>query len=237
MQKSVNQNIKPIAMPGTHEKFHKFFIRQSIRKKSKILDLGAGHGAYTKVLFDMGFDVFTCDLFPEHFHFKNVKCEPVNVSEPFPYQDNTFDIVVAIEITEHISDHRNFFTEINRILKPGGQLMVSTPNILSLKSRIRFLLQGFPYSFKPLEMGRKDGLQHIAALSLDQYNYHAFQHYFKHEEVFIDKQQKSSMWLYTFLFPILRIVNLFRQNPNINNQKKLLLGRLLFLKFVSRKLA
>ena len=52
---------------------------------------------------------------------------------------------------------------------PG--LIITTPNILSLKSRMRFLLSGFYYSFEPLDHKQQDGLQHIAALTYDQFKY------------------------------------------------------------------
>jgi len=60
----------------------------------------------------------------------------------------------------------------------GGKFYVSTPNILSMKSRFRFLFRGFPYAFKPLVMNQHDGMQHVASLSLNQYNYLALKHGF-----------------------------------------------------------
>ena len=104
---------------------------------------------------------------------------------------------------EHVNDHENFFREASRILRPGGRLYISTPNILSLKSRIRFLLSGFYYSFRPLEKRNYDGLQHVASLTLDQYNYIAIRQGFHAAEVEIDKQQSTSRWLLAFFAPFL----------------------------------
>ena len=132
--------IAPIAMPGTHERFLEFFEKQNISKDKHILDLGAGHGAFTQQLFHMGYRVYACDLFPEHFEFDHIKCKKVDITRTFPYEDQSFNIVIAIEVSEHIPDHENFFQEVHRILKPGGKLYLSTPNILSLKSRLRFFM-------------------------------------------------------------------------------------------------
>ena len=227
--------IKPITMPGTHEKFLTFF-RKHVPTNMKVLDLGAGHGAFTKTLYEMGFEVYACDLFPEIFQFDPVECTKVDITSNFPYEDNHFDIIIAIEVSEHITDHQNFFRETNRILKSGGKLYMSTPNVLSIKSRMRFLKTGFFYTFIPLDMRNYDGLQHVSSLTLDQYNYVAVQNNYIEAEVEIDKYQRSSIGLFILLYPILF---LFRKNNKLNrlpNYRKLLFGRLLFLTFTKNSL-
>jgi 2-polyprenyl-3-methyl-5-hydroxy-6-metoxy-1,4-benzoquinol methylase len=57
----------------------------------------------------------------------------------FPYTDNFFDIIVAGEIIEHVYDTDFFLTEIRRVLKPSGKLLISTPNIASLGRRLLLL--------------------------------------------------------------------------------------------------
>jgi SAM-dependent methyltransferase len=47
---------------------------------------------------------------------------------PIPFGDNAFDFVVCFETVEHIADDQRFVREIARVLRPGGQLLVSTPN-------------------------------------------------------------------------------------------------------------
>lgn len=135
--------IQAIAMPGTHQNFLKYFNKYSYKKHLKILDIGAGHGALSKKLFDLGYDVSACDLFPEIYLFEEIECKKVDITKDFPYPDNSFDLVLGIEVIEHIIDHEKFFSEISRILNKNGILYLSTPNILSMKSRIRFLFRGF----------------------------------------------------------------------------------------------
>lgn len=225
------EEIKPITMPGIHQKFLAYFKKQQEPEKLKVLDMGAGHGAFSKRLHDMGFDVHACDLFPENFVFDKIECKKVDITGDFPYEDNTFDIIIAIEVSEHVLDHEKFFSETNRILKPGGRFYVSTPNILSLKSRVRFLFSGFPYSFKPLEIKNYDGLQHVASLTLDQYDYLAVKNNFQQAEFEIDKEQSTSKLLMIFIYPFLYILHKIKNIGNKHNQRKLLLGRLLFMKF------
>ena len=225
------ENIRPITMPGVHSRFLKFFNERSEPKGLKILDVGAGEGALTQKLHKLGYHMQACDFSPEAFIFNPVKCDGVDITLPFPYDDLSFDRVIAVEVTEHILDHETFFSEINRILKPGGKLYVSTPNILSMKSRFRFLFRGFPYAFKPLVMNQYDGMQHVASLSLNQYNYLALKHGFMEAEYGIDRLQSTSRWLRVLLSPLMFLVRKIKGYSPMHNQKELLLGRLLFMVF------
>lgn len=102
-----------------------------------ILDLGAGPNPITGDLpcrHRISVDVrpehrpsFVCDLF-----------------DGIALADNTVDIVVAGEIIEHISRSRHFLAEVLRVLKNGGHLLLSTPNVTSLKYRFSFLLGRIP---------------------------------------------------------------------------------------------
>ena len=224
-------NVKPIAMPGTHQSFLSFFKHQHEPTKAKILDVGAGHGAFSKQLYEMGYHVSACDLFPEIFHYDQIECKKVDITKPFPYSDNSFNIIIAIEVMEHVNDHENFFREASRILKPHGRLYISTPNILSLKSRIRFLFSGFYYSFQPLDLKNYNGLQHVSSLTIDQYNYIAIRQGFEAAKVHIDKKQRTSLWLLIVLIPFLWLYPRLTKIGSVHNKQKLLVGRLLLLSF------
>ncbi len=228
----MNKKIKPIAIPGIHERFYKLFLELTQEfKNPRILEVGAGHGAFTKKLWDKGYDISACDLFPEIFYFNKVQCKKVDITKKMPYGNNTFDIIIAIEIMEHIHDHETFFSESYRILKPKGFLLFSTPNILSLKSRIRFLFSGFYYSFKPLDHKNNDGLQHVSALTVDQYNNLGIRYNFKKMDIFIDKRQSTSKF-YLFFIPILWLYCKIKSiNYKIHNKFDYLTGRILFIVF------
>ncbi len=226
-----SEDIRPNTMPGVHTWFLKFFNERSEPEGLKILDVGAGEGALTQKLQNMGHHMQACDFSPGAFKFSPVKCDGVDVTKPFPYADKTFDRVIAVEVTEHILDHEIFFSEINRILKTGGKLYISTPNILSMKSRFRFLFQGFPYGFKPLDMNQHDGMQHVASLSLNQYNYLALKHGFMEAEYGIDRKQSTSRWLRVLFSPLMVLIWKIKGYSTIHNHKELLLGRLLFMVF------
>lgn len=232
----MNNIIKPMTIPGIHDRFYKF-LKTFVSSDSnlKILDVGAGHGAFTKKLYDEGYQVSACDLFPELFYFNKINCKKADITKSLPYEDNSFDIIIGIEIMEHVFDHEVFFRECYRILKPYGKLIISTPNILSLKSRLRFFFTGFFYSFKPLELKNYDGLQHVASLTVNQYNYLGMQNGFKCSIINIDKKQKTSISL-SFLWPFLWIYSKVKKvDFNVHNKINLLMGRKLFLTFETEK--
>ena len=67
----------------------------------------------------------------------------VDLRKRLPYDDASFDVVLLVEVIEHLSDHQAALGELSRILKPGGVLILTTPNIMRLNSRVHFLLSGY----------------------------------------------------------------------------------------------
>ena len=225
----MDKEIRPITMPGIHERFHAFFRKYASEfNHPKVLEVGAGHGAFTERLYREGFDVSACDLFPEIFYLKEVECRKADVTENLPYSSGTFDIIVAVEVMEHIHDHLPVFRESSRLLRENGVFLFSTPNILSLKSRIRFLFSGFFYGFKPINHSNNDGLQHLSSLTVDQYINIGLNNGFRNFEFTIDKRQSTSK-LYMFLVPFLWIYcKLKKIDYTVHNQNMYLTGRILF---------
>ena len=68
--------------------------------------------------------------------------EGVDLDKPLPYADEAFDVVYSMEVIEHIEGHRNMVSEAARVLKPGGWLVMTTPNLHRLISRLHFALSG-----------------------------------------------------------------------------------------------
>jgi len=230
--KSRGAAAEPIALRGIHEAFISFFRRATGGVSPlDVLDAGAGEGAFTRRLLEAGHRVSACDLSPGVFRMGGVPFRQADITRRLPYEDRSFDAVVAVEVLEHVFGHEGFFAECRRILRPGGKLLLSTPNILSLKSRARFLLTGFFYSMHPLDPGDRSGLQHVAFLTLDQFRYLGSRHGLALVSYTFDKRQRSSAAL-LFLWPLLwaysRAVG---TDFRVHNRLDLLLGRILFLEF------
>ncbi|HSW50424.1 MAG TPA: glycosyltransferase [Bryobacteraceae bacterium] len=83
----------------------------------------------------------------------------------FPYPDEHFSTVLCCELIEHLaSDPMHMMAEINRILKPGGPLVLTTPNLASLRSLSALLLGYHPGLFsvypRPSEEGKPTDARH-----------------------------------------------------------------------------
>jgi 2-polyprenyl-3-methyl-5-hydroxy-6-metoxy-1,4-benzoquinol methylase len=159
-----------LALPGLHDAFYRFISHALDKPRLRILDLGAGEGLFTKNLYERGHDVQACDLFPERYRYSKVKCSKVDLDKPWSiYANNSFDVLVALETVEHLTNIGLFFSESNRILKPNGKLFLSTPNILFLKSRLSFLINGYSHGFEASDS--YGGMEHVIPLTPKQIAY------------------------------------------------------------------
>ena len=68
--------------------------------------------------------------------------EGVDLTRGLPYPNESFDLVVLTEVIEHLENHRVALGEVARVLRPGGRLILTTPNIMRLDSRLGFMLSG-----------------------------------------------------------------------------------------------
>lgn len=182
----------------------------------KILDIGAGKGYMVQLLGEHAkkkggrpADIITaCDLFPEYFSYEEVACEKMEFINRFPFKDERFDIAYAIEVIEHLRCPYDFIQEMYRVVRPGGMVIITTPNVLNLSSRISYLLTGFFELFKPLSFDEKDVRRqwgHIMPLNA-YYLDHAMRSCgFKKVKLHADRLKRSSVFLFLLLLPVLKI--------------------------------
>jgi len=117
-----------------------WFARQP---RGRVLDLPAGRGDDSRRLVALGYDVVPADLFPEAYDTRiGPKCVPADLAARLPFDDAKFDYLLCSEAIEHLPDQLAMLRECARVLRPQGRLFVTTPNLLSLRARLAFLLTG-----------------------------------------------------------------------------------------------
>lgn len=210
------------------------------------LDIGAGNGELIdRVMRAFSVAPRACDYRDDLMTIEGVKVEVANLnSEPLPYRDGSFDLVTCTEVIEHLEHYRPLVREIYRVLRPGGVCVLSTPNVLNLRSRLRYLLFGFFNMFGPLRLG--DDRYHSTHGHINPVAYFYLAHAlstsgFAGISVSVDKLQRGSWISLALLWLPIRIYNAWAIKKERNkyrtlddanepfvramNQRDLLLGR------------
>lgn len=168
-----HHDVGPAASPAIRRLSHSStneqvfaLARPFLAAGARVLDLGAGEGYFSSVVGDfletqMGVApsavLAACDAVPGQFRYRGVPCDPVGPGGRLPYDAGAFDLVCSLEVIEHVEDQFAFLREAHRVLKPGGTLVASTPNVLNMNSRWRTLHSGFAQLFDPLPLeGSRD---------------------------------------------------------------------------------
>ncbi len=141
--------LRPISAPGIMDVVIALLTERGPLNGKRLVDVPAGEGAFAAELFKrgLGLDVRCGDICPEQFKFAEVGCEYVDLNGPLPYPAESVDILTCIEGIEHIENPFHLVREARRVLRPGGSLIITTPNVLSLRSRWQYLLYGAPNTF------------------------------------------------------------------------------------------
>ena len=190
--------------------------------KGRILDLGCGNGYYSKELKDLGFEVVSVDGDIKRFKYRDeIKFLSFNFEEPFPIKDDSFDYVLFLEVIEHMRTPFFCIKEISRILKPGGKLLISTPNILNISSRLRFLFEGaYDFFREPtlevikLNVNNKQNM-HIIPWRYQDLEYLLFENNLQATHVFADKFKSILRVPFFFLSPVMMLQHYLKQKASL----------------------
>ncbi|CAN5192695.1 hypothetical protein BH09ACT13_BH09ACT13_08110 [soil metagenome] len=116
-------------------------FQTAIGHGKRVLDLGCRLGALSRHFLEgnsvVGLDVDSAAL--EKAAALGIEPVQSNVEEPLPFDDASFDAVVAGELLEHLQFPDALVAEIRRVLRAGGIVVGSVPNAFRLQSRLRFL--------------------------------------------------------------------------------------------------
>lgn len=144
-------------------------------KKSIALDIGCGPGAYVEELMKRGFETFAMDIAQEMLNVCKTRLNiPDSVFqnnfrqadiEHVPFDDNTFDVVVCVGVLGNLFSDDKALSEMFRILKPGGVLLLAVENMFSL-SNVDYILRNKVRSlFRPSSLHEKIDFSGVATAS------------------------------------------------------------------------
>jgi SAM-dependent methyltransferase len=134
-----------------HRKVIKIFGKY---KFDKILDVGCGDGNFSIMVKEACqaskvYGIEATEKGVELAQENGVVASRLDIdSDVFPFEEGSFDAVFAGEIIEHLFDPDHFLDEIYRVLRPGGILVLTTPNLASIHNRIALI-----FGYQPFPMG------------------------------------------------------------------------------------
>jgi ubiquinone/menaquinone biosynthesis C-methylase UbiE len=162
------------------------------------LDIGAGSGRLIQLFHEnLGVASCACDYTDTLMEVPGQKVDVVNLNhDRLPYPDASFDLVTATEVIEHLENYREILREIHRVLDNTGICILSTPNILNINSRIRYLSFGFSDLFGPLPVANRKlhlSAGHISPVSYFYLTHALLEANFSSVSLTFDKYQRSGM--------------------------------------------
>ena len=215
-------NKTPLAYKeGWVQKFSNYSLLQILKindvlnENNKILDIGTGSGIVPIVFKKMGFDICTIDYVVtggnalNNIDLFNIPNKNVNLNNSIlPFDNNSFDVIFMGDVIEHLPNSpKKIIKEFYRILKPGGYMVISTPNSLRLIGRIKLL---FGHSIWPS----------LESFYNSEYNETHHHEYTPNELKFVFNDNGFKIDNLTF----------FEENLNVDKRFDSFLGR--FIKFI-----
>ena len=125
---------------GLHERTLELLDKEH---RGLLLDAPSGTGRLSHLLKEKGFDVIAGDINEDVVQTENIRFKKIDLNQNLPFDDSSLDFVVNVEGLEHLENPHHVIREFSRVLKLQGKLIITTPNILNIFSRLRYFLIGY----------------------------------------------------------------------------------------------
>jgi 2-polyprenyl-3-methyl-5-hydroxy-6-metoxy-1,4-benzoquinol methylase len=135
-----------------NERRHRAHMKlvEAVGRDGRVLDVGCSSGYLSKPLSERGNAIVGIELDPEAAREAERWCERVLVGDletmELPLEPASFDVAVCGDVVEHLRDPRSALARLRPFLKPGGRLVVSTPNIANWAMRLSLLAGRWRYT-------------------------------------------------------------------------------------------
>jgi len=205
-----------------------YFSAHDMRHKT-VLDIPAGKGRMTDFLQSLGADVTALDLFTYGTVVGNVTIKKADLMKTLPVPTDSIDYVLCQEGIEHLPNQLTCLREFSRILRPGGKLIVTTPNFSSLRARFSFFfvennsLKHFPANEIDGVVAIDEdniGFHHVFLIGIQKLRVLARVSNFKIKKIHPAKFSGTSMLLFVLLYPAHVILNIVTHYRTLRRRKK-----------------
>lgn len=185
----------------------------------RVIDLACGDGRTTYLLRKKGAIVSPYDIFPESCKLPGEAAKFADVGQVLPMPDGSADLVILQEVIEHLPNQLFALQEIYRVLKPGGELFLTTPSRSSLVAKLSYLcfesevLKGTPWGsvdgvWGHDDSGTKKYYGHLFLIGVQQLRALALIAGFKSIEIKRTDISRSSAALMLIFYPVILLVSL-----------------------------
>lgn len=146
-------------------------LRREAPAGSRVIDVGCGQGAFVARLRDNGYSVTAVDKDPADFKVQGVDFRQLNFDDLAQLADfrdrhfESYDVAVGMEVIEHVENPWEYCRFLLSLVRPGGVILLTTPNAESVQSRVELLFTGL---FAHFSLSDFEGSGHINPLTFHE---------------------------------------------------------------------
>ena len=172
-------------------------------QNAKLVDIPCGAGAFIARLQDSGYsDILGIDI-RNIIQIPHDGFKVGDMTQVLPLDDASVNAVICIDGIEHINRQADFVREVCRVLAAGGEFIISTPNISSLRSRWKWFATGHHHKCNsPLDEDNPNPSHHISMISLPELRYMLHTNGFQLNAVTTNRMKLANL-IYALFLPFI----------------------------------
>ena len=193
-----------------------------------VVDIPSWSGAFIQRLKDGGFESIIAIDISNILEIEHEAFIKGDMTKTFPMSDKSCDIIVCIDGIEHIDEQFYFVKEGHRVLKNEGEIIISTPNISTLRSRFKWFTTGHHHKCNsPLDETNPNPLHHIGMISFAELRYMLHSNGFRIVEIRTNRMKPINL-VYAIFLPVIYLSTLWVYLKRGKKEKMTQINRSIF---------